>query len=398
MKNGRRQPNVNSVYMDHAATTPLAPEVLEAMLPYLTDHFGNPSSTHHIGRVAKGAIEESRERIAQHLEVKPEHIIFTSGTTEANNLALNVLDVQDHLITSTIEHKSILEPAREIEKYGLFVTSLSPQLKTGAVHSDQIGNSITLGPDLVSLNYVNNETGAINPIAEIGEEYEGYDDDIILHTDAAQAAAWFSLSVVDLHVDMMSLSAHKIYGPKGIGILYVNDKNVEFIPQLFGGGQERGRRGGTENVAGAVGMAAAMDLIAEDRDEYAQDTLVLRTKLQEMLLESLEDQMVVNTPSKAAPHILNIAFPPRDHVPLDGEMLLLNLDLEGICASSGAACASGALEPSHVLLEMGLPEDTARASLRLSLGRYTTLEDVETTAQAIIKVVKRMRGNRQDAG
>ncbi|MCY4225692.1 MAG: aminotransferase class V-fold PLP-dependent enzyme, partial [Bacteroidetes bacterium] len=222
--------------------------------------------------------------------------------------------------------------------------------------------------------------------------------DIILHTYAAQAAAWFSLSVVDLHVDMMSLSAHKIYGPKGIGILYVNDKNVEFIPQLFGGGQERGRRGGTENVAGAVGMAAAMDLIAEDRDEYAQDTLVLRTKLQEMLLESLEDQMVVNTPSKAAPHILNIAFPPIDHVPLDGEMLLLNLDLEGICASSGAACASGALEPSHVLLEMGLPEDTARASLRLSLGRYTTLEDVETTAQAIIKVVKRMRGNRQDAG
>ena len=395
MKNGHRKPNVKSVYMDHAATTPLAPEVLEAMLPYLTDHFGNPSSTHTLGRVAKGAIEESRERIAEHLKAKPEHIIFTSGTTEANNLALNVLDVQDHFITSTLEHKSVLMPVREIEKYGLMVTSLPPDPTTGAVNSDQILSSLTPGTHVVSLIYVNNETGAMTPVAEIAEICK--DSYITMHTDAAQAVAWFPLSVEDLHVDMMTLSAHKIYGPKGIGILYAN-ANVEFVPQLFGGGQERDRRGGTENVAGAVGMATAMDLIAENRDEYAQKTLKLRTTLQNMLLESLEDQMMINTPVNAAPHILNIAFHPVDDVPLDGEMLLLNLDLEGIYASSGSACISGAMAPSHVLLEMGLPEDTARASLRLSLGRSTTMEDVEATAECVIKVVNRMRGNRQDAG
>jgi len=396
MNQSNIKPNVNSVYMDHAATTPVAPEVLEVMLPYLTDHFGNPSSPHHLGRVAKGAIEESRERIADHLGAKPEQIIFTSGTTEANNLALNALEIQDHFITSTFEHKSILEPAREIEKYGLMVTRLPPDPTIGAISCRQILDSVRPGTHIVSLIYVNNETGAITPIAEIADICRDYD--IVTHTDAAQAVAWLPLSVEDLQVDMMSLSAHKIYGPKGIGILFVNEEYVEFVPQLFGGGQERDRRGGTENVAGAVGMATAMDLIAENRHEFAQQVLELRIKLQERLLDAFKDQIVVNTPSEAAPHILNVAFHPIDDVPLDGEMLLLNLDLEGIHASSGSACTSGAIAPSHVLMGMGLPEHTARASLRLSLGRSTTLEEIEITANSIIKVVNRMRGNRQDAG
>lgn len=387
--------NPAPVYMDHAATTPLAPAVLEAMLPYFGANFGNASSVHHLGRTARGAIENGRKKIAEHLHAKPEEIVFTSGATEANNLAFNLLSAGEHLITSSIEHKAVLEPAKTLESSGVQVTRLVPDPEAGVPSRDDIAKSVGQNTRLVSLMYVNNETGAVTPLEEISSLRDKYD--LFLHTDAAQAAAWFSLDVDRLGVDMMSLSAHKMYGPKGIGILYVRDR-VQLIPQILGGSQERGRRGGTENVAAVIGMATAMDLIAKDRDVHARRIRKLRQELQTQLIAVVGDQLVVNTPTNAAPHILSVAFKPVDGSPLDGEMLLLNMDLEGVYASAGSACASGAITPSHVLLELGVPASTARASLRLSLGRLSGEEDIKRTVACIHKVVKRMQKWRQHEG
>ena len=387
--------NPTPVYMDHAATTPLAPAVLEAMLPYFGANFGNASSVHHLGRAARGAIENSRERIAEHLHAKPEEIIFTSGATEANNLAFNLLSAGEHLITSSIEHKAVLEPVKALESSGVQVTCLVPDPETGALSKDDIAESVGLNTRLVSVIYVNNETGAVTPLKEISALRDEHD--LFLHTDAAQAAAWFPLDMNRLGVDMMSLSAHKMYGPKGIGILYVRDR-VQLMPQILGGSQERGRRGGTENVAAVIGMATAMDLIAKDRDIHTCRARKLRQELQTQLIAAIGDQLVVNTPAGAAPHILNIAFKPVDDSPMDGEMLLLNMDLEGVYASAGSACTSGAITPSHVLLELGVPASTARASLRLSLGRLTGEEDIKKTVACVHRVVKRMYGRRQHEG
>ncbi|MCY4158848.1 MAG: cysteine desulfurase family protein [Bacteroidetes bacterium] len=319
--------------------------------------------------------------------------MFTSGATEANNLALNILGAEEHLITSNIEHKAILEPAKGLEASGIGVTLLTPDSILGTLNGTQIAGAIKPDTRLVSVMYVNNETGASTPLKEISRTCDEHN--VLLHTDAAQAAAWVPLDTESLDVDMMSLSAHKFYGPRGIGILYVRD-TVVLSPQILGGAQERGRRGGTENVAAAVGMATAMDLIVEDQDTHACRIYLLRQELQEQLLVELGDQLIVNTPPSSAPHVLNVAFKPMDDIPLDGEMLLLNLDLEGIYTSAGSACTSGAISPSHVLLGLGVPEHTARASLRLSLGRSTTREDIARTVECICNVVKRMRGQRRN--
>ncbi len=380
-----------SVYMDHAATTPLDSAVLEAMLPYMRDDFGNASSVHRLGRAARGAIEDSRERIAGYLNANPEEIVFMSGATEANNFALNGLGLGSHLVTSRIEHKAVLEPAQALESRGVRVTYLAPDTRIGAPSADQVAEAMEADTCQVSVMYVNNETGAVAPIKEIASICRARD--VVLHTDAVQAAAWMTLDVEDLGVDMMSLSAHKMYGPKGAGILYVRS-GVELSPQVLGGSQERGRRGGTENVAAVVGMATAMALAASDRDAAVARVQALRKELEGRLIDSIGDQLVINTPLNAAPHILSTAFRPIAGSPLDGEMLLLNMDLEGISASAGSACASGAITPSHVLLGLGLPEHTARASLRLSLGRSTTSEDIALTAERIVKIVQRMRQQR----
>ncbi|MYJ57132.1 MAG: cysteine desulfurase [Rhodothermaceae bacterium] len=386
-----KQSYSRSVYMDHASTTPLDPAVLEAMLPYLRGDFGNASSVHRLGRAARGAIEGSREQIAGFLNANPEEIVFTSGATEANNLALNALSSDSHLVTSTVEHKAVLEPAQALESCAVRVTYLAPGNKHGAPNTDQIAEAIEEDTCQVSIMYVNNETGAVAPIKEIASICRKRG--VVLHTDAVQAAAWMPLDVEDLGVDMMSLSAHKMYGPKGVGILYVRS-GVELSPQVLGGSQERGRRGGTENVAAAVGMAAAMARAANGRDAEAVRVQALRKELERRLKDRIGDQLVVNTPPHAAPHILSTAFGPVAGNPLDGEMLLLNMDLEGISASAGSACSSGAITPSHVLLGLGLPEQTARASLRLSLGRSTTPEDIALTAERIVKIVQRMRQQR----
>ncbi len=391
----RDQSSIDSIYMDHAATTPMAPAVLEAMMPYLKDRFGNPSSIHRLGRAARGIIEESRKRIALHLSAEPEQIIFTSGATEANNLALNLLSSGGHLITSTTEHKAVLKPADALEIRGAEVSYLSPDRKSGTLSEREVRNALRPHTRLVSIMYVNNETGVLAPIQEIASVCG--DHGVRTHTDAAQAAAWLPLNTEYLKVDLMSLSAHKIYGPKGIGILYVKE-GIELTPLIIGGSQERGRRGGTENVAAAVGMATAMDLIAANQEANTARVRSLRDELQTRLLSLIGDQLIVNTPSNSAPHILNVAFKPVDEIPVDGEMLLLNMDLEGVCASAGSACTSGALTPSHVLIELGVPEHTARASLRLSLGLSTTKVDIEKTALRIHKVIKRMREQRQYEG
>ncbi|MCY4232992.1 MAG: cysteine desulfurase family protein [Bacteroidetes bacterium] len=387
------KPQTNqSIYMDHAATTPIAPTVFEAMLPYLRDHFGNPSSVHQLGRMAKGAVEDSRDRIAGHFEAKPEQIIFTSGATEANNLALNILGSDDHFITSKIEHKAILEPANQLASQGVPVTLLEADPLTGAVEASQIRESIRSDTRLISLMYVNNETGAMTDLKQISEICT--DQGILLHTDAAQATAWLPLTPHAIGADMISISGHKIYGPKGIGILYIKE-GIDLTPQILGGPQERERRGGTENVAAVVGMAAALEMIVNRRDGVSQRISSLREDLSDQLRSEMGDQIIINTPSRAAPHILNVAFKPVDDVPFDGEMLLLNLDIEGIYTSAGSACTSGAIVPSHVLLGLGLHEDTARASLRLSLGRSTSSAEIECTVDCITKVVQRMRGRRK---
>lgn len=386
-----KQSNSRSVYMDHASTTPLDPAVLEAMLPYMRGDFGNASSVHRLGRAARGAIEDSRAQIAGLLNATSEEIIFTSGATEANNLALNALSSESHLVTSTVEHKAVLEPAQALESCGVRVTYLTPDHKIGAPSADQIAEAIEKDACQVSVMYVNNETGAVAPIKEIASLCRTHG--VVLHTDAVQAAAWMPLDVVDLGVDMMSLSAHKMYGPKGVGILYVRS-GVELSPQVLGGSQERGRRGGTENVAAVVGMAAAMARAVNGRDAASARVQALRKELERRLKDRIGDQLVVNTPLNAAPHILSTAFRPLAGSPLDGEMLLLNMDLEGISASAGSACSSGAVTPSHVLLGLGLPEQTARASLRLSLGRSTTSEDIALTAERIVKIVQRMHQQR----
>ncbi len=388
-------PLPQTIYMDHAATTPVAPAVLEAMLPYLKHSFGNASSVHRPGREARGALEDSRGRIAAHLNTKPEQIIFTSGATEANNLGLSILRTGEHLITSKIEHKAVLEPAEALKTADIHTTFLAPAPETGSLHSSQVAAAVRPDTRLVSVMYVNNETGAISPLGKIASVC--HEHEILLHTDAAQAAAWLPLDKETLGTDLLSLSAHKIYGPKGIGILYVRE-GVELPSQILGGSQERGRRGGTENIAGAVGMATAMDLVAKTQSADTRRVHALRKELQDQLLAKIGDRLIVNTPVHAAPHILNVAFKPMDGTPLDGEMLLLNLDIEGVYASAGSACTSGAISPSHVLLGLGLPEHTARAALRLSLGRTTTKEEVKRTADCICRVVKRMREQRKADG
>ena len=387
------------IYFDHAATTPLDPRVFEAMLPYLKDHYGNASSVHALGRKARFAVEESRERIAGHLGAEPGEVIFTSGGTEANNAALHGMlgGARRHLVTSTAEHEAVLRPAEMMAKVGHPVTLLHPE-PSGAVAPEQVEAALTEETGLVSLMHANNELGTLTPIPAMAEICHARG--IPLHCDAVQTAGLFKLNVEALGVDLMTLSGHKIYGPKGVGVLYVRG-GLDFAPFVVGGAQERRRRGGTENVAAIVGMASAFDLAVAEADERVAHLTALRDRLCTQLRQSLGETFVFNTPVEAgasvAPHIVNIAFPPRDGVPLDGEMLLLNLDMEGVMASAGSACTSGALEPSHVLLAIGRDRATASASVRFSLGKDNTDDDVDEAVERLATILRRMRQSRSVA-
>ena len=376
------------IYMDHSATTPVAPEVLEAMLPYFSEKFGNASSLHSFGLEAKEALEESREKVAGLLGAKPEEIIFTAGGTESDNLALKGIARKNqksgkHIITTQVEHPAILECCRKLEKEGFEVTYL-PVTNEGLVEIATLESAIRSDTILISVMHANNEVGTIQPLEEIGRL--AAEKDIYLHTDAVQSVGKIPTDVNKLGVDLLSLSAHKLYGPKGVGALYIrNGTRLESIIQ--GGGHERGLRSGTENIAGIVGLARAAVLAGETMTMEAERLTRLRDRLAELVLLKVKESWINGTMKMRLPGNLNFGFKY-----VEGESLLLFLDSIGISVSTGSACSSHKLEPSHVLLSLGLKPEECHGSLRITLGRSNTMEEVDYVALGIARVVERFRG------
>lgn len=373
---------MKSVYLDNASTTPLDKDVLDVMMPYLTDYFGNASSVHGIGRKARFAIEDSRERIAAVIGAEPSEIIFTSGGTEADNLALRTLGSIGPVAVAKSEHKAVLAPAKDLDVVWLDTDrhgGLSMHLPEP--WTTKLNASVML---------VNNETGVINDVRKMADRI--HENGGLIHTDAVQAAGLLDLDVERLGVDMMSLSAHKIGGPKGTGVLYVRGGSP-FTELITGGSQERGRRGGTENVAGIVGFSTALEKAVADRESWWARCSALRNRLESGLAEAIDVDYVVNSPEGGAPHIYNIAFLPVNDSPIDGEMLTLNMDVAGVCISTGSACTSGAIEPSHVLIAAGVEADTAGASVRMSIGKQNTTDDIDTAVSALAQCIARMAQN-----
>ena len=382
-------------YLDHAATTPLRPEALEAMLPYL-GAVGNASSLHGAGRRARVTVERARAQVADVLGAEPGEVVFTSGGTEADNLALRGVLTgparretgRGGLVTSAVEHHAVLHTAQALADEGHPVAVLAPDAD-GRLDPGAVRDALTDRTGLVSAMAVNNETGAVNDVARLADA--AHEGGARFHTDAVQAAGLLALRVDALDVDLLSLSAHKVGGPQGVGALYVRS-GTPFGAAQTGGSQERGRRGGTENVAGVVGFATALTLAEAERTETSARLSGLRDGLRQRLAASFGDRLVVNTPAEAAPHVVNVSFRPGPGGPLDGEMLLASLDLEGVAASAGSACTSGALEPSHVVLALGRDRATAGATVRLSLGRATTEAELAEAADVLARVVARLDG------
>ncbi|MGZ3641099.1 MAG: cysteine desulfurase family protein [Candidatus Limnocylindrales bacterium] len=376
-----------SVYLDHAATTPLRREALEAMLPFLTETFGNPSSAHVFGRRARAALDEAHEMAAGSIGAGPREIVITSGGTEATNLALKgaawaAKTYGNQLITTAVEHHATLHTARYLEKFGFEVVEL-PVDRYGRVDPDELAAAISDRTVLVSVILANNEVGTVQPIREIARRVRHHKR-VLLHVDAVQAPAYLPLDVRELDVDLLSLSGHKFEGPKGSGLLYVR-AGTTLLAQTQGGSQERHRRAGTEDVAGAVGLATALRLAVEERPETARRLRRLRDRLREALLAAPGVE-VTGHPKERLPGLLSIVA--RD---TDGTAVQLALDLEGLACSTGSACTSGSNEPSHVLTAMGYPEDEARGALRLSLGRTTADEDVARACELVPAVVTAQR-------
>jgi len=377
------------IYLDHAATTPLHPEVLEAMMPYYTDYFGNPSSIHSYGRAAKTALDRSRSAFSAAIGCSPADLLFTSGGTESNNTALyGVVETfggkRAHVITTQIEHHAVLHPAERLARMGCDVTFL-PVDMTGLIRMEDLEEAIRPETVLISVMYVNNEVGTIQPIEEIGRLARSRG--IAFHVDAVQALGKLPIDLSVLPVDLMSFSAHKINGPKGIGALFASRK-LQLAPQVLGGSQERKKRAGTENVAGVVGFTKSLEIYNNNYKEYNIQTSEYRQHMERIFLEELgPDGFVINgNPDVSAPHIFNVSFP-GSHT----ETLLMNLDLEGIAAASGSACSSGSLELSHVLRAMNLPESVCKSAVRFSFGLGNSIDQIETAARKTATIVKRIR-------
>lgn len=381
---------MKTVYFDHAATTPVDKRVFAAMEPYLTEHFGNANSPHQFGNNAKVAAEEAREQIAEMIGAEPAEIIFTSGGTESDNSAIKGAvnaTGKTEVITSPLEHHAVLHTVEALKRQGVTPVYLEPD-SSGSVHPEQVEEAINENTALVTLMHVNNEIGTINPIKEISEVCKTHN--VPLHSDTVQSVGKIPVDVDELGLDFLSMSGHKIYGPKGVGVLYMRHA-TPWVPWMHGGSQERRRRGGTLNVPGIVGLAKALELSIENMVDHQNHF----TKLRKRLLERLEDKFsgsyringdVVN----GVPHIVNISFVKDDGGGVDGEMLLLNLDVEGICVSNGSACTSGAMEPSHVLNGIGLENEIANSSIRLSMGKDNTTEDIDYFLEKLEVVVQRM--------
>lgn len=384
---------MDSIYFDHAATTPVDERVLEAMLPYFSKMYGNANSAHQFGRDCKVAMEDSRELIASLIGAEPSEIIFTSGGTESDNAFIKgVFSAlckagKTEIITSPIEHHAIIHPAESLKREGATITYLQPD-KNGIISAEKVRNAISEKTALVSLMHVNNEIGSVNPIKEIAAVCS--EKNIPFHSDTVQSVGKIPVNVKELGVNSISISAHKIYGPKGIGVLYVKN-GTPWIPWLQGGSQERRRRGGTSNVTGIVGMAQSMKFALSEMNQHRAHFKHLRKTAVEGLQKSCEGLFEINGPKEGGvPHILNIGFKLADNQALDGEMLLLNLDIEGICVSNGSACTSGAVEPSHVLQGIGVDTNVGNSSIRISFGKSNTVEQVQYFIEKLEQILERM--------
>jgi cysteine desulfurase len=372
--------------MDHAATTPIHPEVARVMRTYLEGHFGNPSSIYSIARESKEAVEKARGEVARALGAREDEMYFTSGGTESDNWAIkgSALALRkkgDHIITSAIEHHAVLHTCQYLEKQGFRVTYL-PVDSNGLVDPATVQKAITDRTILITVMMANNEIGTIEPIAEIGKIAR--ERHIPFHTDAVQAVGHLPIDVKNLNVDLLSLSAHKFYGPKGVGALYIR-KGVRIDPYLHGGGQERNRRAGTENVAGIVGMGKAIGLATQDMERKGKRIAAMRDRMKDKILQ-IPKSRLNGHPTLRLPGNLNISF---EYI--EGESMLLLLDSYGVCGSTGSACTSGSLEPSHVLLATGLSPEVAHGSLRLTLGEDTTNEDVDYVLEILPGIVSKLR-------
>ena len=375
------------IYLDYAATTPVHSEVLKAMLPYYSDSFGNPSSLYSYGLEARQAIELMRTKAAESIGAKNEEIVFTGGGSEADNLAIKGVAYANvrkgnHVITSVIEHHAVLETCKFLEKRGYKVTYL-PVDKYGLIDPENVRKAITDKTILISIMHANNEIGTIQPIGEIGKI--AGKAGVYFHTDAVQTAGHIPVNVNELKVDMLSMSAHKFYGPKGVGLLYIR-KGTKIVSLIHGGEQERGRRAGTENVPGIVGLGKAIELASLEMVKETERLTALRNKLIQGILGKIEEVQLNGHPEHRLPNNVNISV---DYI--EGESTCLNLDLEGICISKGSACSSTSAKPSHVLLATGLSHEQARSSLRFTMGRLTTEEDIDRVIEVLPRSVARLR-------
>ena len=375
------------IYLDNAGTTKLDSDVLKAMMPYLEEEYGNASSLHSLGQSAKEAIEDARVRIAKCLNCQPREIYFTSGGSESDNQAILSAAIlgerkgKKHIISSTIEHHAVLHTLTKLEKQGYEVTYLNVD-KDGLINVDDLKKALREDTCLVTIMFANNEIGTIEPIEEIGKVCKEHN--VLFHTDAVQAVGHIDVDVEKLNVDMLSLSGHKFHGPKGIGALYVK-KGVMLSSLIEGGAQENGKRAGTENVASIVGLAEALEKAVQDMEKVTKHEIKLRDKLIKELLK-VPHSKLNGSKTVRLPNNVNICFEG-----IEGESLLLLLDDEGVCASSGSACTSGSLDPSHVLLAIGIPHDVAHGSLRLTLSKYTTEEEIDRVIEIVPKVVEYLR-------
>lgn len=380
------------IYLDHAATTPLDKRVFKAMKPWLVDKFGNPSSFHSVGKEAKDAIGAVRLEISKILSCRAEEIVFTSGGTESDNLAILGIaranfETGKHIIVSAIEHHAVLKAAAQLKHEGFEVTKVVPNHE-GIIELEAVKAAVRPDTILVSVMYANNEIGTIQPIAEIGnwiQKHRGEKKYPIFHTDACQAAGALDLSVEKLHVDAMTLNGSKIYGPKGVGLLYLR-KNLRVQPLQFGGGQEHGRRSGTENVAGIIGLAAALRLADKERHRESERLAKLRDKLITGILSVVPKTKLNGHPLKRLPNNVNISF-----LGVEGEALMLYLDAKGIFVSTGSACASASLDPSHVLLAIGQSSEEAHGAMRFTLGHSTSEKDIDYVLKVLPPLVEKLR-------
>jgi len=376
------------IYLDHAATTPVHPEVARAMAPYFSKDFGNPSTLYSYGREAKGALEEAREKVARLIGAKhPEEIVFTSGGTEADNFALSGIawaneKKGNHIITTSIEHHAVINVCKFLEKRGFEVTYLLVD-KYGLVDPLELKRAITNKTVLISVMHANNEIGTVEPIEKIAEIAR--EKGIYFHTDAVQTLGHIPIDVEKMEVDLLAMSAHKLYGPKGVGALYIR-KGTKIVPFLYGGEQENKRRASTENVPGIVGFGEACSLAQRDMAEEEKNLTYLRDKLIEGILGEIKNSRLNGHREKRLPGNVNVSVEGAE-----GESMLLQLDLAGICASSGSACTSSILEPSHVLTAIGLSPEVAHSSLRFTLGKENTAEDIDYVLKVLPEIVERLR-------